>query len=164
MIYLVRHADAGDKRLWRAPDVRRPLSMVGLQQARRLAGTLGWAPVTAVVSSPAVRCVQTVHGLARHRRLPVVIDPRLRVGADVPATLAMLLSPASDGAVLCTHGELIEDLFRALRDCGAPIDTGAQWPKGCTWLLDTTGGRVNEAAYLPPPSTVEQEPAVAGAR
>ncbi|MBX9626628.1 MAG: histidine phosphatase family protein [Gemmataceae bacterium] len=63
-VYLIRHADAGDPRLWAGDDAERPLSELGHRQARALGETfrrLGWA-VGAVASSPLVRARQTAEG------------------------------------------------------------------------------------------------------
>jgi hypothetical protein len=35
---------------------------------------------------------------------------------------------------------------------GVDIGPAPQWPKGCTWVLETDGtGEVRSAEYLPPP-------------
>jgi len=127
MIYLLRHAHAGNKRTWSGPAGRRPLSAAGRREAAGLVRVLDGRPITTILSSPALRCEQTVQPLAEHRSLPVGLD-------DV---------------VLCTHGELIGQLLGLLRERGAPIGRHAQWPKGSTWLLRLTGDRVAGATYLP---------------
>ncbi len=149
MIYLLRHAHAGNKRTWSGPDGRRPLSAAGRREAAGLVRVLDGRPITTILSSPALRCEQTVQPLAEHRSLPVGLDGRLDVdaGTDDAATL---LRPGLDDVVLCTHGELIGQLLGLLRERGAPIGRHAQWPKGSTWLLRLTGDRVAEATYLPP--------------
>src|SRR6266516_1849854 len=112
MRYLVRHADAGDKRAWTGPDDDRPLSIAG------------------IVSSPAVRCLQTVQPLAERRRLAIRTDAALTVDADVDLAVALLLYPRADDVVLCTHGELIGPMLDRLRGLGAPLGDGASWPQG----------------------------------
>jgi len=149
MIYLLRHAHAGNKRTWSGPDDRRPLSAAGRREAAGLVPLLHGRPLTTILSSPTLRCEQTVQPLAEHRGLPVGLDGRLDVdaGADDAATL---IRRDLDDAVLCTHGELIGQLLGLLRERGAPIGRHAQWPKGSTWLLRLTGDRIAEATYLPP--------------
>jgi phosphohistidine phosphatase SixA len=71
MPYLVRHAHAGDKRAWTGPDRLRPLSGSGRREAHGLLVQLRPYPVVRILSSPAVRCVQTVEPLAQRRGLPV---------------------------------------------------------------------------------------------
>src|SRR6266545_4741978 len=71
MIYLLRHAHAGNKRTWSGPDGRRPLSAAGRREAAGLVRVLDGRPITTILSSPALRCEQTVQPLAEHRSLPV---------------------------------------------------------------------------------------------
>jgi broad specificity phosphatase PhoE len=150
MIYLLRHAHAGSKKNWEGPDDRRPLSVTGRREAAGLVVRLAALPVGTVLSSPALRCLQTVGPLGEQRGLPVGVDGRLHVDAGVEQAAALLLGPDLGDAVLCTHGELIGELLGRLRDGGAPIAEDAEWPKGSTWVLRPDGGRVAEAAYLPP--------------
>jgi broad specificity phosphatase PhoE len=64
MPYLVRHAPAGDKRAWTGPDLMRPLSGAGHREAHGLLVQLRPCPIARIVSSPTVRCVETVEPLA----------------------------------------------------------------------------------------------------
>jgi phosphohistidine phosphatase SixA len=150
MIYLVRHAHAGNKQAWRGPDEQRPLTASGDAEARGLLTQLAPFPVTAIVSSPAVRCQQTVAELAARHGLPVRLDARLGVHADLADTVDLLFSARPDGTALCTHGEVIERVLDALRAGGAPIGPDAAWPKGSTWVLHGDGARITAADYLPP--------------
>jgi broad specificity phosphatase PhoE len=149
MIYLLRHAHAGNKRSWRGPDAHRPLSAAGRREAAGLIPRYRDRLVATILSSPALRCQQTVQPLAEQRRLPVGLDGRLDVDATAEDA-ATLLRPDLDDVVLCTHGELIGQLLGLLRARGAPIGEDARWPKGSTWLLRLSGDRVAEATYLPP--------------
>ena len=149
MIYLLRHAHAGNKKAWRGPDDRRPLSASGRHEAAGLIPQYRDRPVATILSSPALRCQQTVQPLAEQLRLPVGLERRLDVDAEAEEAAA-LIRPDLDDVVLCTHGELIGQLLGLLRARGAPIDQDAQWPKGSTWLLRLNGDRVAEATYLPP--------------
>jgi broad specificity phosphatase PhoE len=155
MIYLVRHADAGLKREWDRPDELRPLTPTGWLEARALLARLLAEPVDAVISSPAVRCRQTVEELAERRRLPLRIDRRLGVRADVTQAATLVCAAGSTDTVLCTHGEVIGRLLSLLRERGAPISRNAKWAKGSAWILDTVGGRVRDAIYLRPPYPIE---------
>jgi 8-oxo-dGTP diphosphatase len=110
------------------------------------------------VSSPALRCLQTVQPLADRRRLPVDQDQRLRVDADVQQAATLLFRPDLNEAVLCTHGELIGQLLGMLRQHGAPISQHPQWPKASTWLLRVAATRITDATYLPPPRDTDQIP------
>jgi broad specificity phosphatase PhoE len=149
MIYLLRHAHAGNKRTWSGPDDRRPLSATGRREAAGLVPRYHDRPIATILSSPALRCQQTVQPLAEDRRLTVELDGRLDVDAEIDDTVT-LIRAGLDDVVLCTHGELIGQLLGLLRARGAPISHNAQWPKGSTWLLRLTSDRIAEATYLPP--------------
>jgi broad specificity phosphatase PhoE len=150
MRYLVRHADAGDKREWTGPDDDRPLSSRGRLEAQGLVAQLASYPIAEIVSSPAVRCWQTVEPLARQRRLTVRTDVAVAANADLDSAVALLLESPTDDLVLCTHGELIKPLLGRLRELGAPLRGQLVWPKSSVWLLETADGAVTRAAYLPP--------------
>ena len=150
MIYLVRHAHAGTKGRWPGPDHLRPLSESGRRESRGLLIRFGGVRISAITSSPSARCIQTVEELANQRLLQIKIDDRLTADADVGRTLDWLLAEDHVDLMLCTHGELIGELFRCLRRQGAPIHPRAEWPKGSTWRLDIAAGVVMGATYLPP--------------
>ncbi len=146
--HLVRHAKAGSRERWTAPDRDRPLTAAGKIQAVALASLLG--PSTrAVISSPYVRCVETVAPLAAALGLHVEEDDRLAEGADPAWAMAELASVA--GSVLCTHGDIMASIVTSLADAHVPMAGGMQWAKAGTWAFDITGGRIVKGRYLPPP-------------
>jgi phosphohistidine phosphatase SixA len=149
-LYLVRHAHAGSKAGWDGPDSERPLSAAGRVQADGLVARLGGYSVGRVLSSPALRCRQTVEPLARRRRLTVEPTDRLGVDASVDGVLALLADPALGHAVLCTHGELIGQVFERLQAAGLDLPRPLRWPKGSTWVLGRSGGQVAAASFLEP--------------
>jgi phosphohistidine phosphatase SixA len=150
MIYLVRHAHAGNKAEWDGPDQARPLSATGQRQAAGLVAQLGRYPIHRVLSSPADRCRQSVAPLARHRRLAVEVTGVLGVDATADGVLDLLGDPTLGHAVLCTHGELIGQVFAKLLADGLELPGRPRWQKGSTWVLDRDGGHVAEASYLEP--------------
>jgi 8-oxo-dGTP diphosphatase len=147
--YLVRHADAGDKQKWDGPDDRRPLSDSGRREAAGLVDLLAACPIDQILSSPAVRCQQTVQPLARKRRLEVRAEAALAVTADPDRAVELLLA-GNDNVVWCTHRELIRPLLARLGDRGAPISDGAPSAKGSVWVLELAGGAITNLSYLPP--------------
>jgi len=68
-MYLVRHAKAGSRSAWSGPDDLRPLTKTGRRQADALGDLLAERRVTRVVSSPSVRCRQTVEPLETRAEL-----------------------------------------------------------------------------------------------
>ena len=151
MVYLIRHADAGSKAEWDGPDQARPLSEAGRRQAAGLVARLRHYPVRRILSSPADRCRQTVQPLAGLLGLPVEDTDALAVDATADDVLGLLADPALRHAVLCTHGELIGQVFDRLLADGLALPGGPRWPKGSAWVLDRHGGdRVAAASYLEP--------------
>ena len=150
MIYLVRHAEAGDKSAWRGVDNDRPLSAQGRREAAGLVIRLEDVRIDRVLSSPALRCAQTVRPVAARNWLPVEDCDLLDIGSD-PAELANFLhSHAADFAVLCTHGEVLEQLFPMLLAEGAVVTDPLVWPKGSTWILRRSLGEPLRASCIPP--------------
>jgi 8-oxo-dGTP diphosphatase len=147
--YLVRHAKAGSRERWTAPDRDRPLTPAGRIQAVALASLLG--PSSRVVmSSPYVRCVETVAPLAEALGLHVEEEDRLAEGADPGWAMAELASVA--GSVLCTHGDVMASIVTMLADARVPMAGGMQWAKGATWAFTVSAGRIVGGRYLPPPA------------
>ena len=159
MIYLVRHAHAGKKAQWPGPDLARPLSAQGRKEALGLIDRLGGRPLGRVVSSPTERCLQTVQPLAGRLGRPVETDEALGVEGTAAGVLELLARPTLDRAVLCTHGELIGEVFDELQRAGIELSDPPQWPKGSTWVLELDGGHGWRGTYLARPAV---EPAAQG--
>jgi 8-oxo-dGTP diphosphatase len=114
MKILLRHASAGDRDESQGDDRLRPLDDEGREQAQRLVRELAPLGVKKIVSSPYVRCTQTVEPLASALDLPVETEPRLAEGA-ARVEVEQLLRETPSGSVLCTHGDLVELLGRKLK-------------------------------------------------
>lgn len=104
---LVRHASAGDREEWDGDDRLRPLDARGRRQATGLVELLRPREVRRIVSSPYLRCVQTVEPLASALGLPVEQDRRLAEGMG-RAAFGLL---GEDGVVCCTHGDVVGDML-----------------------------------------------------
>ncbi len=155
-VYLVRHAKAKRRASWTKPDHLRPLTKVGRGQAKALTTLFEAQPFSRLLSSPYLRCVQTLEPLAQTRGLPIESVDELGEGAPVDRALALIMSTAADGpAALCTHGDVMElavVALVALVAAGVPIDGRLEFKKGATWILEIDGGAVTGARYLPPPA------------
>jgi 8-oxo-(d)GTP phosphatase len=139
VIFLVRHADAGDRRAWVGDDTKRPLDEAGRRQAEALVGQLEGRKVSRIFSSPYSRCTQTVEPLARARRLPIEHRQELAEGGSREEVLALLGDAAkNDSVVLCTHGDIVEAVL------------GHESEKGSTWLLERKGDALEPVEYLAP--------------
>jgi 8-oxo-(d)GTP phosphatase len=153
-IHLVRHAKAGDRTLWTEPDARRPLTGSGRDQAAQIAKALADHDVAKILTSPMLRCVQTVAPLAELRDLALQTDDRLTEGADPAGALAFLAEQASFGPVVaCTHGDVMMLGVERLLDDGVRLrGSKVAYKKGCSWRLTVVDGVFTAARYTPPPS------------
>ncbi len=149
-IYLVRHADAGDRHRWRGDDRQRPLTASGQRQAEALVQTVGTTPVRRILSSPYLRCVQTVEPLAKLADLPVEDTSALEEGI-APPTALRCLQGLPDGAVACSHGDVIQAVLRHLEQRGIVQPEQVRLEKGSTWILQRAGINFTAARYLPAP-------------
>lgn len=149
LLIVVRHGDAGDKGRWQGPDRLRPLSPVGRRQAEGLVIRLEDYPVERILSSPTLRCRQTVEPLARDRFLQIEPAPALGVDAGLAQVRSVFWDRRLRNAVLCTHGETISQLFTQLAVDGLEVGEPLDWPKGSIWLLWRAQLQVH-ARYLSP--------------
>ena len=149
-LFVVRHGKAGQRDAWDGPDRLRPLSRAGRAQSEGLATWLVHEAVSRVLSSPATRCVQTVQPLAGKLGLEVEVVEGLNEAMPFEPALE-LMRALPDHSVLCSHGDLIQDLMEALTRRGTIIEGAADWRKGSTWVLEREDGVVVRAHAVPPP-------------
>lgn len=150
-IYLVRHADAGNKKKWKQADDVRPISKKGHEQIEALVTRLVRTPINGIVSSPSLRCEQTVGPLAQ--RLGLKVKPSKLLRRDVAPTDVLRLIKRSKGTrtVLCSHRETIGPFIEHLAaDPNVEVSSKLEWPKGSIWELTTRRGRVTGARFIPP--------------
>jgi 8-oxo-(d)GTP phosphatase len=140
-VLFVRHAVAEDRDRWEGDDDARPLTDRGRDQAEALTSLLSEFEIDSVLSSPSLRCVDTVEPLARVNGLQVRREPKLAEGNGRTAAefiAAQLRRSAT--VVMCSHGDVIPDAMAILGfDCN-------RCAKGSTWVLDGA-----EARYLHAP-------------
>ncbi len=151
MLYLVRHAKAGDRAAWKGDDRLRPLSKEGRRQADSLARRLARLTTGELVSSPYERCLQTVQPLSAVLRQPVREDDRLREEQGFEGALA-LIGELPDGSVMCSHGDVIPETIDALVRRGCVIVGEPNWRKASIWVLTRNdAGQIVEATAWEPP-------------
>jgi 8-oxo-dGTP diphosphatase len=150
-LYLVRHAKAGNRHDWEGPDEERPLTRSGRAQAEALATNLGGLPIERVLSSPYVRCVETVEPLAAKVGTRVEVTDVLAEGGPFEPVLE-LLATLPDHSVLCTHGDLVPATVDALVRRGMVVTGERDWRKGAIWVLERDGRRFTRGHALAPPS------------
>jgi 8-oxo-dGTP diphosphatase len=132
-LYLVRHGLAVSKSRWRGDDAHRPLEARGMDQARALAEWLP-GPVSAVLSSPTLRCVGSMLALAERHRVDICTRWELAVGHPEQAAALLRDLLHRSGVVVCTHGEVLPGLLGSL-----PIDEHdhplERTAKGAVWTI-----------------------------
>ncbi len=142
-VLLVRHATAGHRVEGTddQDDQLRPLDDRGRRQAEGLVDALADYDIRHVLTSPAVRCRQTVEPLAGSLGLPVVERQELAEGSTVEDVLGLVSSLNGETAVLCTHGDVVGELL------------GEESKKGSTWVLDVgTDGLLERRDHIAAPA------------
>ena len=108
-------------------------------------------PIKRIVSSPAVRCVETVRPLADQRGLPIELRDELLEAASLSGLLGLLDELRSTATALSGHGDLIPAAVEHLEGQGMVIGSDRGWKKGSVWVLEREAGLIVRANYLPPP-------------
>jgi 8-oxo-dGTP diphosphatase len=110
-LILVRHASAGDREDWRGDDRMRPLDERGRRQAETLVEALAGFEITRVISSPSIRCMQTVEPLAAALGLTVELCGELGEERQAVDGVELVRSLAAETVAACVHGGLSEAVF-----------------------------------------------------
>jgi 8-oxo-(d)GTP phosphatase len=173
-LILVRHASAGRKENWAGPDATRPLDARGVADAQELASLMAcFAPVARVISSPALRCTETVRPyagmfggtvevevcLAPYGRTPYFSTRTEQV--DALRRLLSALVADRRPVVLCLHRENLPDvLAEACVVLGAPAAVPADpaLPKGGFWVAHAAAGGLVGASRAELASLERYEP------
>lgn len=149
-IFLARHAHAGKRSEWKGDDEVRPLSPRGQQQAIDLLAVIENAPVGVILSSPFVRCVQTVEPLSESIGVSITPHDSFTEGASPDEAYALLLALDEVDGLACSHGDLIPPLLRRLVADGMDTDGPLIDQKGSIWIIETRNGRPFHGRYVPP--------------
>lgn len=117
-IILQRHGKAESRGSRYPDDLARPLSPAGQQQAITLAALLAAYGAAELISSPAVRCTDTVRPYADLRGVELRLDSALTEISYIHAPRAIVswlrdLADRGAGAIACTHGPLLDELIAA---------------------------------------------------
>jgi 8-oxo-dGTP diphosphatase len=155
VLYLVRHAKAGSRHDFKGNDRLRPLSSNGGRQAQalaeRLAPLVKEAGSTTLISSPYLRCIQTLRPLAKAIGATVETDECLGEGHSFVDVLELFTS-LPEGSVLCSHGDVIPETISALERRGIEFTSPADWRKASVWVLERNKqGDIVTAESWPPP-------------
>jgi len=152
VVHLIRHAKAKNRDAWEAPDHLRPLTKRGHREAVAIAERLAEDPVARLVSSPFVRCLQTLEPLAVALELPIETTDILAEGAGGERAFELLLSlAASDSLAICTHGDVFYDVVEAVSRSGVSLVGPRAAAVASTWVLTVEDGRFVDARFVEQP-------------
>jgi 8-oxo-dGTP diphosphatase len=115
-LIVLRHAKAEPRDTWTGDDLDRPLTAEGKERAAELSAVLHAYGVRRIVSSPAVRCTQTVEPFANDISTFLEIDDRLAEDtrfSQVNRSVGGLLDHKQP-TVVCLHRPTLPWLFDAL--------------------------------------------------
>lgn len=152
-VHLIRHAKAKNRLTWEEADHLRPLTKRGRREALAISARLGEDRVARLVSSPFVRCLQTLEPLAVALGLPIETTDELAEGAGGEAAVELLLSLAPKGPIACcTHGDVVFEIVDLVARAGVSLDGPAEVPVASSWVLDIEDGRFARARFVGQPS------------
>jgi 8-oxo-dGTP diphosphatase len=158
-ILFVRHGAAGRRSAYKGDDRMRPLSKRGSAQAQALVPMLAEHRPQRILSSPYVRCCETVQPTAEALGLPVESIEELAEGHG-EETLRLMERMVGEAAVLCSHGDVATAVLVALTADAADAGHGPpprRLQKGEGWVIQSVGGRLAITAHLRP-ATTEPKP------
>ena len=138
-LIVIRHAQARSRRTWHDEDSERPLSARGTQQAHRLVPLLRAYGIKRVISSDAVRCVDTVLPYVNSTSAKLKLDPNIAEDAFDPDAMLQRLRSELDSekrVAICSHRPVLPDLFR-----GVDVEPVALEP-GALLILHRRDGKV----------------------
>lgn len=152
LISVIRHAEAGDRDRWTAPDEVRPLTRGGRLQAERIAERLANEPFVQMMSSPFVRCVQTISPLADAHGLSVELRDDLAEGQPTGYLEKAILEAEGAGpTAICVHGDAMRALLAGLIERGIARRVRQGFKKGTTWVFEVRDGAIVSATHVPAP-------------
>jgi 8-oxo-dGTP diphosphatase len=157
-LILARHASAGRKADWPGDDFARPLDAAGEADTCVLTGLLScFAPAARVISSPALRCTETVRLYAEESGgtveaeaclIPYGRSPDFSSRTEQADALSCLLSglvTRRRPVILCLHRENLPEVLAATcAALGAPASVPADpsLPKGGFWVAHAADGEL----------------------
>lgn len=135
-LVLVRHGVAGARHDWAGDDGRRPLDAEGRAQAATIARVLPAYRPEVLVSSPSVRCVQTLEPYAKSSGMDISLERLLSEESHDPQLTAAVVARLATPAAVSSHGKVLPDLIHALSRKDVHLR------KGAFAVLHRLGGRV----------------------
>jgi 8-oxo-dGTP diphosphatase len=118
-IIVLRHAKATPRDEWSKSDASRPLTARGRKQAEAIVGPLGSFGIRRIVSSDAVRCMETVAPLAAAlgrsvKTSDLISQDAWEEGRSDARTVVGKRVRSRKPAVVCSHGPVLPDILHEL--------------------------------------------------
>jgi 8-oxo-dGTP diphosphatase len=118
-VIALRHAKALSRTAWDGADAARPLAERGRTQAKSIVGPLRAFGVKRIVTSDAVRCVDTVVPLSHALRRKITETPKISQDAweEGTADLRTVIGKrvrSGKAAVVCSHGPVLPSILSEL--------------------------------------------------
>lgn len=105
-LLLLRHTSAGSRDEWAGDDRERPLDKRGVRQAKKLVRALADLEIDRIVTSPYLRCVQSVEPLAAALGLTTGVREELSEEQQHTAGIQLVRGLAGSDTLVCGHGGL----------------------------------------------------------
>ena len=159
-LVIVRHASATERSAWPTDDRSRPLRAEGRAEVDRLEALLAPWDIGRIITSPALRCVETVQPFASRRGMTVSTADELteEVAEHEPAAVVDHLSKLlvrGPGTLICTHRPLLAPIADALgielseRDRREPLPPAGMWVVHVPIEAESTGPGASLVATRP---------------
>jgi 8-oxo-(d)GTP phosphatase len=147
-LLVVRHANAGRRSAYKGDDRLRPLSARGHDRAAALVSLLSRYRPQRILSSPYVRCCETVQPIAETLGLPVESVDELAEGHG-PDAVRLMRRMAGESAVLCTHGDVATEMLESLvPEPDAASRTTLRLQKGDVWVIQSSGASLTIVEHI----------------
>ncbi len=127
VLLVVRHAEARKRKTWKGDDAERPLAAEGRRTAERLSSVLAAYAVTRIVTSDALRCVETMLPFVNRHHVKVRLDPGVSEERATEQSLAGVAATAlasEKRMAICTHRPVLPSLCAALGIGETALDPG----------------------------------------
>lgn len=150
-LVIVRHARSRSRSGWDDVDTLRPLNARGRERAHELVPVLAAFGVTRVVTSPSVRCLDTVLPYA----VSIGTRPRLKSGLSEEGFAAQpdralyhltRLLERGNAAVVSSHGPVLPTLLERLAELADPSESGGG--TGALTLAEAAHGGMGKGEAL----------------
>ena len=125
---------------------------MGRKQSRALVKQLGGIDFKRLISSPYLRCLQTLQPLADARGMAIEIHDELAEDGRPEDVEKSAIDAAMAGSVIaCVHGNGMTRLVRSLAERGVPLGSDpSNHAKSSIWVLRIRDSKIVSARYEPP--------------